>query len=200
MVWNFHYDLQHIVIFLDRKCKKGSPRPYDLQCFRNAISHTCFFIPSTMNTWYFEKQKWRSKSVAFHNVCGALFGKKCKKGSPRPYELQCFRNAIFGSRFFDLVTMNTCYFEKQKWRSKSVAFYNVWGALFGKKFKKASIWAGNINVFEKRFPEVVFLTWSQWFFTFSKVKNSVPDPWRNKAQIGLRGAKSPKKHPSELGI
>ena len=89
--------------FLDRKCKKGSPRHYVLRCFRNAFLQTCFFTPSTKKSWYFEKQKTRSKSVAFYNVCGALFSKKFKKGSPKHYVLRCFRNAFLESGNVDLV-------------------------------------------------------------------------------------------------
>ena len=89
--------------FLDRKCKKGSPWHYVLRCFRNAFLQTCFFTPSTKKSWYFEKQKTRSKSVAFYNVCGALFSKKFKKGSPKHYDLQCFRNAFSESGNVDLV-------------------------------------------------------------------------------------------------
>ena len=62
-----------------------------------------------------------------------------------------------------------------------------------RKCKKGSISKPNRPADGTRFSEVVFLTWSQCFFTISKVKNSVPEHWRIKAQIGLRGAKSPKK-------
>ena len=62
-----------------------------------------------------------------------------------------------------------------------------------RKCKKGSISKPNRPADGTRFSEVVFFTWSQRFFNFSKVKNGVSEPWRIPAQIGLRGAKSPKK-------
>ena len=53
------------------------------------------------------------------------------------------------------------------------------------------------NAFGTRFSEAGILTWSHRFFTFSKVENGVSELWRIKAQIGLRGAKSPKRGASE---
>ena len=136
-----------------RKSKKWSPRPYELQCFRNAISHTCFFIPSTMNTWYFEKQKSRCKSVACYNVCGALFSKKVQKGEPQTLWFTMFPERIFGKWKCWLGVTEFHHFQKWKRRSENILNHNVCGAVFGQKCKKVSPRPYDLQCFRNAFLE-----------------------------------------------
>ena len=99
---------------------------------------------------HFQKWKMRSENILNHNVCGALFGQKCKKGSPRPYDLQCFRNAISHTCFFIPSTMKSSYWEKQKTRFANITIHNVWGSIFSQKCQKRASQTVWFTIFPER--------------------------------------------------
>ena len=99
-------------LFSAKIAKKGAP---DLMIYN--VSGTPFWKVE-MLTWCngipsFSKVKKRASQTLRFTMSGAPFSaKSAKKERLRPYDLQCFRNAISGSRFFDLVTMKSRYSEK----------------------------------------------------------------------------------------
>ena len=104
---------------------------------------------------------------------------------------------VFGTPFckpaFSPLAQRKVDILKSKKRVPKVLRFTMFAELFSAKSSKRG--APNImiyNVFGTPFWKVEMLTWCNGIPSFSKVKNGVSELWRIKAQIGLRGVKSPK--------
>ena len=200
MAWNFHYDLQHIVIFWTESAKKGAP---DLMIYN--VSGTRFRTPafSSLAQWILDILKSKNrvpKVLRFTMFAEPFSAKSAKKGAP---DLMIYN--VSGTSFWKVGMLTWCNGIPSFSKVKKGVPKTYWIIMFAGPFSAKSAKKGApdlmiYNVSGTRFSEVVFLTWSQWILAILKSKNGVPKVLRFTMFGELFSAKSSKKHPSELGI